>query len=131
VAWPADANKQAAWSRCDFQPLTDENRGWVAGILEGEGHFAALRVGRPRKDGSHPYRPRAQVGQATREVPDRLVDITGVGRVHGPYKNAGQGYFAWSVQRQVDVDALVCAVFVLLTPRRQEQILRMYDKAAA
>lgn len=131
MARPTPAACCTQWAVPHLRDMTLEEQAWVAGFLEGEGHFGALRTGRPRKDGSHPRRCRVSAGQATREPLDKLLQLTGVGRVHGPYKNAGQGHYGWNVQRQEDVDGVVCAVFMQLSERRQRQILVMYEASKA
>lgn len=52
-----------------------EKLSWVAGFVDGEGHF---RVG---PDGC----PRFQIAQVDRGPLDKLVNVIGIGKVTGPY----------------------------------------------
>jgi hypothetical protein len=98
--------------------LSDTDRGWVAGLFEGEGSFY-------RNLSNYRYRvPRAQMTQKDRSVLERLVSVTGLGTITGPRPN---GCHEWTVNRAEDVDRFAVSIFQLLSERRQQQILGVYE----
>lgn len=100
-----------------------EQAAWAAGFLEGEGSFDAIC---PATAGR---RARVQAAQAVRAPLDRLMDFCG-GKVYGPYQyTQKQPYFVWTLYDGPTVDAFVCAIQHLMSPRRLEQINAMYALA--
>ena len=57
-----------------LQQITDIDKGWIAGILDGESCFIIKK--------NHIYgQPFLQVGQKVPEIPEKLLELTGLGRV--------------------------------------------------
>lgn len=110
-----------------MKPLSDIDRGWVAGLFEGEGCFRAAQSG----SGPHRY-PRAQMMQVDRSVLERLQSVTGLGTISGPYTDSRPGtrsqpYSVWGVYGAQAADEFAVSIFPLLSERRQQQILDAYE----
>lgn len=68
--------------------LTDADLGYLAGIIDGEGHIGLVRRKRSWKrspERTHYLRPVVQIGQAKRELLDHIARVVGEGSVavHG------------------------------------------------
>lgn len=102
---------------------------WLAGLMEGEGHFG-LKKQRPRKDGSRLAIASIQLNMNDEDVVRRAHKIACCGRVGGPYgtnrkdtKNA-KGYYAFQVENQAAID-LMTALLPHMGRRRTQQIRRV------
>jgi hypothetical protein len=118
--------------------LTDLERGWLAGILEGEGCITRVqrkRQSRPAREGHTsntgrwPVRDEinwmVQVNMTDFDIIQRLHTMTGVGRVrpvngrpHYATGNMTKPMLLWNVQVREDVLALLLAVRPMLGERR-------------
>lgn len=110
--------------------MTDEELGWVAGFLEGEGSVSVSWTGPKRANKQIAW----QCSQVQREPLERLQRYTGVGKISGPYdyqRGNRQPFSIWRLARSADFDHLVCSVFHLLSPRRKAQILNAYELPCA
>ena len=112
--------------------LSDLDRGWLAGILEGEGTFSAT-VRHRRSDNQTTVTCRIRIASTDRDVIERVARITGYGRVYelGRPTVTGKRVFSWDIGKRDQVQAVVDAVFPLLSERRQQQILAMFQKRDA
>ena len=100
--------------------MRDVEIGWLAGLLEGEGHFCVHR----EKHG------RIEVVTTDEEIARRLQSVTGAGRVNGPYAAHGFGtkpQWRWRVNRRDDVSRIFAYTFALMGARRREQMRRVMD----
>ena len=83
--------------------------GWITGIIEGEGC-----IGVPQKGSV-----RVQVQMTDRDVIARCRDVTGIGRLYGPYTNGPHKLrYQWVVADRRDVYSLLKAVQPHLGTRR-------------
>lgn len=101
--------------------LTDTERGWVAGLFEGEGTIVASVSN---------YKwlyPRLAVTQLDRSVLEHLAAVTGLGTISGPRKRGSPTYY-WQLARRSDVSALLKVIEPLLSARRQSQIRNVYER---
>jgi hypothetical protein len=53
----------------------ERERGWVAGLLEGEGCFIVVKESFKRKDGTHQLAPRVQLKMTDRDVVERFANL--------------------------------------------------------
>ena len=103
--------------------MSPEQTGWVAGLIEGEGSF----VSQTHANG------RSYLGckaSSTDEFTARQLQGFAGGHVYGPYqpkRGPRQPVWTWQVWEAAAYDALVCAVWHLLSPRRQARVLEKYD----
>jgi hypothetical protein len=88
------------------QPLTDIERGLVAGLLIGEGHFGG--------DGRYPH---ITLRMHTRhETLFRwLQDLFPRSRLYGPYHHGGRHYFQWMARGPALAEDVLPAVEAVLT----------------
>lgn len=100
--------------------LSDIDRGWVAGLFEGEGSFVACKSG-----SAHIY-PRATMTQKDRDVLARLQAVTGLGTITGP-RPTDQTYY-WSIGKRAEIADFAGAIYPLLSERRQGQLHRVYER---
>lgn len=97
---------------------------WVAGIIEGEGSIVC------------PTTPSTKVVVTVRmtdvDVIQHLFDVTGIGRVNGPYQPKGKNYYKpywqWVVTQTADCSRLLLAVYPLLHSRRQAKVAEAVDR---
>jgi hypothetical protein len=100
--------------------LTDVDRGWVSGVLEGEGTFHV-------RDDKY---IRIAVEMTDHDVIARLHEVTGIGRVYGPYPRREQHWkpiSKWMVQRNAEVRELLWAVYPQMGRRRRARIRELLD----
>lgn len=65
-----------------YRELSPADLGYLAGIIDGEGHLGLVRrKAKWRKDQAHYLRPVVQIGQAKREMLDHLALVVGAGSV--------------------------------------------------
>ena len=101
-----------------LKPMTDTQRGWLAGVLEGEGYFHSA------KQGDRSY-PRIAVTMCDLDVLVRLQEVTGVGTIDGPHKTRSDKHtptYQWRVQRKNDAIAVMRLVSPMMGTRRQARI---------
>ena len=98
--------------------LSDLDKGWVIGMLEGEGSFV-LNCGRLR----------IELRSIDEDTIDKLVTLLPESRKsgpYGPYNDIGkQPQFYWSLNKMILVDDLVDQIFDYLSRRRQQQITKV------
>jgi hypothetical protein len=78
---------------------------YLAGILEGEGCFDFYRKKTKLASGGESISiyPRIQLNMNDRDIIERIVQLTGMGRVLGPYGEKrgdnlnAKGYYAWNI----------------------------------
>lgn len=92
--------------------MTDTDRGWLAGFLEGEGHFGK------NNHGTALMYPRVSVSQKQLEPLERCIRITECGSI-GPSRLGGVHILTWGPRPS---RALMLDLYDLMSPRRQEQI---------
>ena len=95
--------------------MTDLELGWVAGFLEGEGHFGST------------HQTKLRVNQVQREPLERLAEMAG-GRLNGPYYQSGsQPYHTWCLHGAPAV-TLAGRLWPIMSPRRRGQIEAMIER---
>jgi len=101
---------QCRWGHVQPKVMTEAQVAWLAGILEGEGSFLV------RRNGSGVI----QVAMTDRDIIDRLVEVTGAGRIHSrtPAKPHHRPAWVWHVRRHTHVVHIVTAVLPWLGERR-------------
>jgi hypothetical protein len=114
--------------------LKAEDRGWVAGLLEGEGSFSVRNVrDRDKTTGAviRTYRyPKIEVVTTDRDVIERLQTIVGGGNIyprHADGRNlVGHGrlkdQWVWSLYDQATIAALLRQIRPLMSTRRAARI---------
>lgn len=91
-----------------------EDLAWAAGVIEGEGSIY--------KSKRNPRSWQISVGMTDLDVVERLCQITGLGKVAGPYVvERCKPLWTWKVIRQGEVYALLAAVWTWLGQRRREK----------
>jgi len=65
---------------------------WLAGFIDGDGCFRLHHL-RPNGPGRGCLSPRLAFSQKDRQVLDRVVEIVGRGKVHGPYHRAKGSHY--------------------------------------
>ena len=95
--------------------LTDYDKGWIVGMLEGEGTFYA------RGNPDRPIELRVECTSIDLETPDRLYELLG-GHVYGPYR---RNEIKWALYKRAEVLKLITWLRPLLCLRRQVQIDKM------
>lgn len=109
--------------------MTPEQRGWVAGIIEGEG---SITVHSFEKIGNVYTYPLVKVAMTDEDVIRRLHEWTGLGRVSGPFSPPSRGsnkpHWDWNVNRIAHVEALFSMLWPLLGGRRREQVVRVRER---
>lgn len=86
---------------------------WLAGFFEGEGSV-----------GVYNNQPRLSIGQHYRSVDtlERVLEITGVGAIHGPYRvDSGSPICGYQVTKLHDVYSMIKVIYPYLLTRRQAQ----------
>lgn len=102
-----------------LQPLTEIERGWLTGLIEGEGSF--LR-------GASPSRNYLRVQMTDEDVVRRLQAVTGVGMVNFTPRRQShhKDSWAWTVKRKSNLRDITSMILDGLSPRRQSQALRLH-----
>ena len=92
---------------------------WLAGIIEGEGTFGYYNSKRNRL-----AYPRVKVKMTDEDVVRKCHEISGVGRVFGPYKadETRKESWSWVVQDQASAGGLMMTLYSLMGKRRQAKI---------
>lgn len=101
--------RQCRWGP-DAEPrqMSPVQVAWLAGLLEGEGTFVSKR------------RPHIAVAMTDQDVVQRLLDWTGLGRIHsvGRQKDHHKPAWIWTVRRRAHIQHLVRLVRPWLGERR-------------
>lgn len=109
--------------------MSDLQRGWVAGIIEGEGSISTTQT---MRIGNLYVYPLITVGMTDEDMVRRLRDWTGLGRFAGPFSPPSRGSnkpnWRWSVNKIADVEALIDAIWPLLGERRRQQATALRQK---
>lgn len=101
-------------------------RGYVAGLYEGEGCITA-----GGKNSSGNYRsPRLRISMKDREPLERAFRYSGVGTIQGPryYGSSPRPVFTWQVSRVHQIVSLLSELYPYLSPRRKAQIKTVLEK---
>jgi hypothetical protein len=103
--------------------------GWLAGLLEGEGSFSLVHY-TDRRKGRHPCRyGKVSLNMTDRDVVERVVSVTGLGRVWGPTRSPSRAQhkatYSWAIQGARKVEPLVTLLQPLMGERRRQQIDRV------
>jgi hypothetical protein len=102
----------------ELRQMSDFERGWVVGILEGEACFSFNR----RSENCTTARVQLQMGDV--EVVKTLVRVTGLGSIGGPYKTRSKDHtpmWGWNLSSYASVQ-LMKLVRNDLSSRRQKRI---------
>jgi hypothetical protein len=104
--------------------MSEIELGWLAGIFEGEGTIVLPPAQRRHVTMS--------LNSTDRDVIERLVAVTGVGHIYGPFANDHQTavmsasgkkpIWRWTVSRRAEVARLLLAMYPLLSDRRQKRV---------
>jgi len=76
--------------------LSEWGRGYLAGIIDGEGCID-LKRGRERKNGGYPYYPHLRIGNTKKAILDKVLEIVGCGSVR-PISRTRVGKPFWGYQ---------------------------------
>jgi hypothetical protein len=104
--------------------LTKSELWWIAGLLEGEGCFTIQD--RMKKWASL----RIEMQTADRDVLERVVEFTGLGKVNGPYKTRAAHHspmYGWHLYGRTAI-AFVAKVYPLLCDRRRARIEEIFSQ---
>jgi hypothetical protein len=95
---------------------------WLAGLVEGEGCFLVRKA----KDRRYPA---IQLEMTDEDIVRRAREVTGTGKVYGPYaRKTGTQYkpsWYWHVVRTREALDLMWALFPFMGERRQIKILEL------
>jgi hypothetical protein len=96
--------------------MSDLDRGWLAGLIEGEGHIG-LRAARGG-------RPALTVAMVDEDVVRRCQEVTGVGTIHHkPAQSAErQDVWVWRVSAVRTVASVLTAIAPLMGARRRARV---------
>ncbi len=113
---------ECRWGGAEPKDMSSDQIAWLAGIIEGEGSF--LVKGHRAAT--------IQVVMTDRDIIDRLVEITGVGRIHGyaPAKAHYKQAWDWRVRRRAHIIFIIDAVMPWLGQRRATAAQRVLDELA-
>lgn len=101
--------------------LSDYELGWLVGILEGEGCFS-IGMDKRRKHREKKVRVQLQMGDA--EIIAKLIRITGLGNVGGPYKTRSKVHtpmWGWNLGHD-DSLQIMALVYDHMSARRKARI---------
>lgn len=107
--------------------LTERQKGWLAGVIEGEGHFSIPnQIKKPRNSR---IRGSLVVSMTDQDVIVRLQEITGTGTIffRKTQLNRKDAY-TWTVGKRSDLMAIICEITEDLCDRRKEASLDLLDK---
>lgn len=105
--------------------MTEVDRAWLAGFYDGEGNATFTSNGR-KKNGLKVYTVRIKIAQKTRGVLDRIQELTGLGKVYGPYTTKGKTYFQYAVHRRKEMEQFRDVIWPYLYEVKQEQFERVF-----
>ena len=108
--------------------FTEFDRGWLVGILEGEGAFCC-RLRGPRGLKTH-AECRIEVVSTDASTTNKLYELLG-GRIYGPYKDQTirTPHRKWCLQKKKDVATLLEWSIPYFGPRRQLQAQKLLTVA--
>ena len=79
-----------------MKEMTDIDKGWLAGIIDGEGCLYIHKSKAPKTAiHTHKYHPEMQVVGTDPHIIQRCLDITGLGRVHIRVRGHNTPQYAW------------------------------------
>lgn len=101
---------------------------WFVGFFEGEGSILLARWNKDKnlsRGGRWVY-PNFEIGNTERVLLERAQEITGVGKIYGPYEARGplgkkQQYF-WKVHKHAEVQQLVRLLMPLLVGEKIDKL---------
>lgn len=96
---------------------------WLAGLLEGEGCFGLYQK-KSTTGESYPVFT-CEIRMTDKDVLDKVVEITKLGKVGGPRVNNGLGHkpiFHWKLTKKSEVAFVLKAVLPLMCSRRSDKI---------
>lgn len=100
-------------------PLLIQDLYWVAGLIEGEGHFGLRRQGRDLF---------IQVAMTDCDVIDRLHSILGFGIMRKPsLLPSGKTVYCWSVTKQSQAAGLMMTLLPIMGERRAAKIRKCLE----
>lgn len=101
--------------------MTDVNRAWVAGILEGEGCFS-IRTMQKKTGTYHAFC--VKLAMTDRDIVERFHSIVGFGKFRGPVVQGGvyKDIYIWTITGQKKVKEMCEAMLPLMGIRRSAKI---------
>lgn len=109
--------------------MTDVEAAWVAGLMEGEAHFAIITKRGEWKGKPHSYPAwQLRVNMTDQDVVERVHAVTGIGRLRGPFKQGGPGrdghkpVWSWVVNKRADIRFLIERIRPFMGRRRGARI---------
>ena len=99
---------------------------WLAGLFEGEGSITCHKA-------HGKYYPRLSIAMTDRDVLERVVEITGVAHVRGPYVGRTRSLgkkpiYYWQPGKLEDIVRIVRGIWSDLRARRRDQVVRVLTK---
>lgn len=112
-----------------LKTLAPVDAAWVAGFLEGEGHFGWWGTTSAENWNLRGY-PLVAASQNNRDPLDRLASLFGFGKVRlQGQTRAGNDHFEWRVINAEAVEVMA-AIFLHMSPKRQGQIKEIVARYA-
>jgi hypothetical protein len=99
----------------------DTDRAWAAGLWDGEGCASLNTMHRPSGEYVYCY---SSMGQVDRRVLDRLTEVTGIGKVYGPYARGGHPITMWRAAGYLKMLALARFLWPYLGQVKRDQFKR-------
>lgn len=92
--------------------------GYLAGLIDGEGHF------RMQKNQAY-----MSLEVTDKEIVDLAFSRSKIGKLYGPYlrKDGRKPMWRWRVSNDKELVRLMLAIYPLVCPRRQEQMIPLID----
>lgn len=93
--------------------MTETERAWLAGLMEGEGWFGVSKTGTPQ----------TTLGMTDEDIVRRAHAVANIGSFYGPRAIPGQkDRFTWQLQKGHEAAALMLVLYPYLGRRRQAKI---------
>lgn len=112
-------------------PVKLVERGYISGIIDGEGYLGINRIKRKSNFRGFVYRPTLEIGNVDPQLVEYLSNITGCGFTGGPYSKRSKNrdrsnerpYYKYVVYSRPLRDLLKILLPYLLLKRRQAEII--------
>jgi len=88
-----------------MRKLTEASKGWLAGIIDGDGHWIFQRRKRTKADG-YQYNFGLRVGNTNTEIPKKCLALTGIGRLMISQHKGKRNVMLWHVNA-TEVEELI------------------------
>ena len=99
--------------------ILNSEAAWLAGLFEGEGSVGIYKGAFRLSIGQH---------ARSRDVLDRVKEITGIGTVYGPYRKETTPVVFYQITSKKDVIKFIKLIYPWLLERRRNQCDKLLNK---